>query len=99
MDLIAYALAKKHSQESGGGGSQPVESAITIGNNGNWFIKGIDTGLSADPHKNLVEVDGILKADTEKRNLVVLKDGEETIVGEYTSGIELSNITQLFEEE
>lgn len=93
MDLLTYALARKHSSSS----SEVVDSAITIGDNGNWFIKGIDTGLSADPHKNLVEVDGILKADTEKRNLVVVKDGSETIVGEYTSGIELDNIVQLFE--
>ena len=95
MDLIAYALAKKAAQSSS---EQLANSSIKIGENGNWFIKGIDTGLVADPYKNLVEVDGILKADIEKQNLVVLKDGEETIVGEYTSGIELSNIDRLFEE-
>ena len=96
MDLITYALLKKSSQEAI---DQQANASIKIGENGNWFIKGIDTGLSADPHKNLVQVDGVLKADTEKRNLVVLKDGEETVVGEYTTGIELSNITKLFEEE
>ena len=94
MDLLAYALAKKNTSAVI---EETLNNSIKIGENGNWFIKGIDTGLSADPHKNLVDVDGILKADTEKRNLVVIKDGEETVVGEYTSGIELSNITQLFE--
>ena len=95
MDLLAYALAKKHTETAI---EEAANTSITIGDNGNWFIKGVDTGLVADPTKNLVEVDGILKADTEKRNVVVIKDGEETVVGEYTSGIELSNITKLFEE-
>ena len=95
MDLIAYALAKKNS--SSGGGSTPVEPIIpTIGDNGNWFIKGVDTGFRAVPQEN-VEVDGILKADTVNQNIKIVKDGQETIVGEYTTGIEIGNISKLFE--
>lgn len=96
MDLITLALARKYTDTKG---EETANSTIKIGDNGNWYIKGIDTGLAADPTKNLVDVDGILKADTQKRNLVVVKDGNETIVGEYTTGIQLSNIMELFEEE
>ena len=96
MDLIAYALAKKNSGD-GGGSSTPVQPIIpTIGDNGNWFIKGVDTGFRAVAQEN-VEVDGILEADTVNQNIKVVKDGQETIVGEYTTGIELGNISKLFE--
>jgi translation initiation factor 6 (eIF-6) len=44
-----------------------------------------------------VEVDGILKADTVNQNIKIVKDGQETIVGEYTTGIEIGNISKLFE--
>ena len=97
MDLITYALLKKGSQ-GGGDSPSPSESAITIGSNGNWFIKGIDTGLVADPKKNLVDVDGILKVDTKNQKIVVVKNDTETIVGEYTTKIALDDINRLFTE-
>lgn len=99
MDLIALALARKNSGSGGGGGTSPSYDDLipSIGNNGNWYIKGKDTGISAVPKEN-VEVNGILKADITKQNIVVLKDGTETIVGEFTSGISSNSITELFEE-
>lgn len=99
MDLIALALARKGSGSGGGGGTSPSYDDLipSIGNNGHWYIKGKDTGISAVPKEN-VEVDGTLKADTSKQNIVVLKDGTETIVGEFTSGISSNSITELFEE-
>ena len=98
MDLIALALARKGSGSGGGGTSPSYDDLIpSIGDNGNWYIKGKDTGISAVPKEN-VEVDGTLKADTTKQNIVVLKDGTETIVGEFTSGISSNSITELFEE-
>lgn len=95
MDLITYALLKKSTKKAI---SEAQESSIKIGENGNWFIKGIDTGLEANPTKNLVDVDGVLRADTEKQNLVVIKDGNETVVGEYTTSIENDKIANLFSE-
>ena len=98
MDLIALALARKGSGSGGGGTSPSYDDLIpSIGDNGHWYIKGKDTGISAVPKEN-VEVDGVLKADTAKQNIVVLKDGTETIVGEFTSGISSNSITELFEE-
>jgi len=99
MDLIALALAKKNSGSGGGGGTSPSYDDLipSIGENGHWYIKGKDTGISAVPKEN-VEVDGVLKADTTKQNIVVLKDGTETVVGEFTSSIPSNSITQLFEE-
>ena len=69
----------------------------SIGENGHWYIKGRDTGISAVPENN-VEVDGVLKADVTKQNVVVLKDGMETIVGECTQSISSNSITELFQE-
>ena len=98
MDLIALALARKGSGSGGGGTSPSYNDLIpSIGDNGHWYIKGKDTGISAVPKEN-VEVDGVLKADTTKQNIVVLKDGTETVVGEFTSSIPSNSITQLFEE-
>lgn len=99
MDLIALALARKNSGSGGGGGTSPSYDDLipSIGENGHWYIKRKDTGISATPKEN-VEVDGILKADTVKQNIVVLKDGTETIVGEFTTGISSNSITELFEE-
>lgn len=99
MDLIALALARKNSGSGGGGGTSPSYDDLipSIGDNGHWYIKGKDTGISAVPKEN-VEVDGTLKADTSKQNIVVLKDGTETVVGEFTSGISFIDIAELFEE-
>lgn len=92
MDLLTYALAKK--QASSGGGS--VEPIIpTIGENGNWFIRGVDTGFKAVANNN-VEVDGILKADATNQNLTIIKDGIETVVGEVTQPIHITAINNLF---
>lgn len=95
MDLLAYAFSKKNSGSSGGG-SAPDPIIPTIGENGNWFIQGIDTGMRAVPQEN-VEVDGVLKADTAAQKIVVVKDGKETVVGEYTTSIALGNIKKLFD--
>ena len=96
MDLITIALARKY---AGSGSSIPIDDLVPyIGENGNWYIKGEDSGISATGNSN-VEVDGILKADTENQNLVVVKDGVETIVGEYTSSIKEEDIVNLFVEE
>jgi hypothetical protein len=98
MDLIALALARKNSGSGGGGTSPSYDDLIpSIGDNGHWYIKGKDTGISAVPKEN-VQVDGVLKADATKQNIVVLKDGTETIVGEFTTGISSNSITELFEE-
>ncbi len=98
MDLIALALARKNSSSGGGGTSPSYDDLIpSIGDNGHWYIKGKDTGISAVPKEN-VQVDGVLKADATKQNIVVLKDGTETIVGEFTTGISSNSITELFEE-
>lgn len=98
MDLITLALARKGSSSGGGGTSPSYDDLIpSIGENGHWYIKGRDTGISAVPQEN-VEVDGILKADTTKQNVVVVKDGTETIVGEYTEGIPSHSIESLFQE-
>lgn len=98
MDLVTLALAKKMAGSSGGSSGTPSEDIIpSIGENGNWYIKGRDTGVRATPLEN-VEVDGVLKADTSKQNVVVVKNGIETIVGEFTSSISLNSIDQLFEE-
>lgn len=99
MDLIALALARKNSGSGSGGGTSPSYDDLipSIGNNGHWYIKGRDTGISAIPKEN-VQVDGVLKADATKQNIVVLKDGTETIVGEFTTGISSNSITELFEE-
>lgn len=95
MDLITIALARK----GGGGVIPPIEDIIPyIGENGNWYIKGEDSGVSALPNNNL-EVDGMLVVDTENQQLVVVKDGVETVVGEYTSGIKEEDIVKLFVEE
>ena len=93
MDLITIALAKKSSGEI-----VPEDLIPYIGENGNWYIKGEDSGISAVPNNNL-EVDGMLIADTENQNLVVEKDGVRTIVGEYTSRIKEEDIEELFIEE
>lgn len=100
MDLVTLALAKKMAESGGGGGgtSPSYDDLIpSIGENGHWYIKGKDTGISAVPKEN-VEVDGTLKADTTKQNIVVLKDGTETIVGEFTQSISSNSITELFQE-
>jgi len=92
MDLLAYALSKKN---AGSGGS--VEPIIpSIGDNGNWFIKGIDTGFRAIAQEN-VEVDGILKVNSDNRNISVEKNGKQIVVGEYTTNIELNDINKLFD--
>lgn len=98
MDLITLALAKKYANNSGGGTSPSYDDLIpSIGENGHWYIKGQDTGISAVPENN-VEVDGVLKTNISEQNIVVLKDGTETIVGEYTDSISLDSISQLFQE-
>ena len=100
MDLVTLALARKVAGSGGGGGgtSPSYDDLIpSIGENGHWYIKGRDTGISAIPENN-VEVDGTLKADATKQNIVVLKDGTETIVGEFTQGISSNSITELFQE-
>ena len=94
MDLIAYALMKKN---SGGGGGGSVEPIIpTIGDNGNWFINGIDTGFKAVADDK-VEVDGILKVDSTNKKISVVKDDVETIISEYATNIDLNSISELFE--
>ncbi len=93
MDLISYALAKKANNNS----TPNIDNLIpSIGSNGTWIIKGVDTGIRATPIEN-VEVDGILKANTSDRNIVVIKNGIETIVGEYTSAISIDDISDLFD--
>ena len=96
MDLITYALAKKYTDKK-------IISATShvipqIGENGNWFIDGIDSGISATPPQNL-EVDGVLKIDRENKKIFVDKDGEETLIAEYHESIETGDIEKLFEEE
>ena len=98
MDLVTLALAKKIASTGGGSSSPSYDDLIpSIGENGHWYIKGRDTGISAVPENN-VEVDGVLKADVTKQNVVVLKDGMETIVGECTQSISSNSITELFQE-
>jgi hypothetical protein len=98
MDLVTLALAKKMAGTGGGSSSPSYDDLIpSIGENGHWYIKGRDTGISAVPENN-VEVDGVLKADVTKQNVVVLKDGMETIVGECTQSISSNSITELFQE-
>ena len=47
MDIITYALLKKI---KGSDSSTPSEKInITIGENGNWYVDGQDTGVSALP--------------------------------------------------
>lgn len=98
MDLVTLALAKKMAGTGGGSSSPSYDDLIpSIGENGHWYIKGRDTGISAVPENN-VEVDGVLKADVTKQNVVVLKDGMETVVGECTQSISSNSITELFQE-
>lgn len=98
MDLVTLALARKANSSSGGETSPSYDDLIpSIGENGHWYIRGNDTGISAIPNSN-VEVDGILKADTSNQRMVVIKDGTETIVGECTSSISINSIEQLFQE-
>ena len=98
MDLVTLALAKKMAGTGGGSSSPSYDNLIpSIGENGHWYIKGRDTGISAVPENN-VEVDGVLKADVTKQNVVVLKDGMETVVGECTQSISSNSITELFQE-
>lgn len=98
MDLVTLALAKKMAGTGGGSSSPSYDDLIpSIGENGHWYIKGRDTGISAIPENN-VEVDGVLKADVTKQNVVVLKDGMETVVGECTQSISSNSITELFQE-
>lgn len=98
MDLVTLALAKKMAGTGGGSSSPSYDDLIpSIGENGHWYIKGRDTGISAVPENN-VEVDGVLKADVTKQNVVVLKDGTETVVGECTQSISSNSITELFQE-
>ena len=74
MDLVTLALAKKMAGTGGGSSSPSYDDLIpSIGENGHWYIKGRDTGISAVPENN-VEVDGVLKADVTKQNVVVLKE-------------------------
>ena len=100
MDLVTLALAKKMAGSGGGSSTSPSYDDLipSIGENGHWYIKGEDTGISAVPNSN-VEVDGTLKADTEKQNVVVINNGTETIVGEYTESISSDSINQLFGKE
>lgn len=95
MDLITYALAKKYTDSK----VVSVAEGITpqIGENGNWIIAGIDTGISATPKEN-VEVDGILKVDSENRVITVTKDGESKVISEYSEKIGTNQINALFEE-
>ena len=95
IDLITLALVKK---SSGGGGVVPEDLIPYIGENGNWYIKGEDSGISALPNNNL-EVDGLLKVDTENQRLLAVKDGVETVVGEVASIISDEKISALFNEE
>ena len=98
MDLVTLALAKKMAGTGGGSSSPSYDDLIpSIGENGHWYIKGRDTGISAVPENN-VEVDGVLKADVTKQNVVVLKNGMETVVGECTQSISSNSITELFQE-
>lgn len=57
MDLVTLALAKKMAGSDGGGDTSPSYTEIvpSIGENGNWYIKGEDTGISAVPQKPEVE--------------------------------------------
>ena len=91
MDLIAYVLAKKNAE--GGGSVQPV--IPTIGEDGHWYINGVDTGFRAVPEEN-IEVDGTLKVDTTNQNIKVVKNGVETIVGEAIIPIDSNLINSLF---
>lgn len=98
MDLITLALSRKANSGSSDGTSPSYDDLIpSIGENGHWYIRGNDTGISAVPNSN-VEVDGILKADTSNQKMVVVKDGTETIVGEVVTSISTDSIEQLFQE-
>ena len=103
MDLVAYALAKNYTDRAiAGAGAikgEKGDDGLTpyIGENGNWFIGDVDTGVSASP-KELIEVDGKLVADTDNNCLYVEKDGQKTIVGECSSAIATDNIKNLFKE-
>ena len=96
MDLITYALAKKYTDNKVVSLSEGI--IPSIGENGNWYIQGIDTGLSAVPKEN-VEVDGILKVDTDNKRISVEKDGVSTVISEYSERIGSGLIEDLFEEE
>lgn len=90
MDLITYAMAKKSVISP-----DLIDSIIPyIGENGNWYVRGEDTGISALPAN--VIADGILKADTVNQKVVVIKDNEEIIVGEFTDAIGSDDILKLF---
>lgn len=57
MDLVTLALAKKYAEAAVEeiDPSSYTEIVPSIGENGNWFIKGKDTGISAIPQKPEVE--------------------------------------------
>lgn len=104
MDLVTYALAKQYTDKAIAGAGpikgEKGDDGLTpyIGENGNWFIGDVDTGVSASP-KELIEVDGKLIADTENNCLYVEKDGVKTIVGETSKAIQTDDIEKLFKEE
>lgn len=90
MDLIKLALIKNHTQDI----TTQIEQEFCpqVGDNGNWFVRGIDTGISATPQENLK----VLYADTDNHNLVINQNGEQIIVGDYGSAISLTDINNLF---
>lgn len=66
-----------------------------VGENGNWFVDGVDTGVYAKATKITMDGDELV-VNVEQQNISVVKEGISTIVGEATTRIDNTKISSLF---
>lgn len=106
MDLITYALAKKHASQAVSQAKEELKNSITeaisdissskipyMGKDGYWWIGNTSTGIRV---KHNVEVDGTLVSDNANGQIYVEKDGEKVIVLEGHDRIPNDEINELF---
>lgn len=98
MDITTYALAKKYTDSKV---IQVSEGIVPqIGENGNWIIAGVDSGIKASSEQVEVDGTGKLKVDSTNGNLLIVDEDGHTIAT-ITGQQEISdnNIDALFEDD
>ncbi len=97
MDLTTFALAKKYTDSKVVEVSEGV--VPQIGENGNWIIAGVDSGVKASSEDIEVDGSGKLKVDANNGNLLIVDDNGEVIATiEGQAEISDDSIDQLFED-
>lgn len=97
MDLTTFALAKKYTDSKVIEVSEGV--VPQIGENGNWIIAGVDSGVKASSEDIEVDGSGKLKVDANNGNLLIVDDNGEVIATiEGQTEISDDSIDQLFED-